>query len=128
MPSGPNVDIALATLGPTGYAIEPADGPLKNVNLPTSYDASPVVSRDGLSLYFSSSRPAPVGLGATNIWVATRTSRGVPFNSPVIVANVNSPAEEYPGFISGDGCRLYMSSTRAGGRGGQDLYVASKPR
>lgn len=123
--SGPDIDISLATLVAGGYAIEPPAGQLVNVNS-TSYDGSPVISKDGLALYFSSSRPA--ALGATNIWVATRVSRAVPFNKPVIVANVNSAAEEYPGFISGDGCRLYLSSKRAGGRGGQDLYVATKPR
>ena len=126
VPNGPNIDISLARLEPgVGYVIEGPTGTLANVNSPT-YDGSPVISKNGLALYFSSDRPG--SLAGTNIWVATRGSRGVAFNAPVIVANVSSAANEYPGFISGDGCRLYLVSTRAGGAGGQDIYVATRPR
>jgi Tol biopolymer transport system component len=124
VPSGADVDIALATLEPgLGYAIDSSK--LVNVNSPT-YDGSPVISKNGLALYFTSSRAAPKG--GTNIWVATRPSRNDAFTTPVIVANVNSDGNEYPGFISGDGCRLYLSSERPGGLGNHDIYVATKPK
>ena len=122
-----NTDISVATLTMgVGYVIDPPDGQLEKVNLATSIEASPVISKNGLALYFASDRPGgPLG---RNIWVATRSARGGKFNVPVIVANVNSDGRDYPGFISSDGCRLYLASDRAGGMGAADIYVAKKPK
>lgn len=118
-----NIDIALATLNPTtGYVIATVD----SVNT-GSYDGSPVISKNGLALYFASGRPSGGPLG-NNIWVATRATPTAPFNAAVLVANVNSDSGEYPGFISGDGCRLYLVSDRPSGQGGQDIYVATRPK
>lgn len=99
---------------------------ITSVNTP-SFDLSPVISKNGLALYFSSNRAAPGHLG-TNIWVATRATPSADFNAPVIVANVNSDVSDYLGFISGDGCRLYLVSDRPSGKGGQDIYLASRPK
>ena len=121
-----SIDLALATLvAGTGYVIEPPTGNLRNVNLSTSFEGYPVISKNGLAIYFASDRP---GVGLLDIYVATRGSKTDPFNAPVIVENVNSSANDYPGFISEDGCRLYLSSARVGGVGGQDLYVATRPK
>ena len=122
-PAMNNIDIALATLNATaGYVIATVD----SVNT-ASYDGSPVISKNGLALYFSSNRPSGGPLG-TNIWVATRATPTGTFNPAVLVANVSSDSNEYPGFISGDGCRLYLVSDRPGGQGGQDVYVATRPK
>lgn len=119
----PTIDIFLATLTPgTGYVItKPA-----NINSPDA-DNSPVITKNGLALYFQSARPIAAGRTDTNVWVATRSSPMAPFNAPVVVANVNSTDNEYPGFISADGCRLYISSRRPG-LGGEDMYVAIRPK
>lgn len=121
-----DTDIAVATLDPqTGYVVDPPTGQLEKVNS-SFYDASPVISQNGLALYFSSDRPG-AGFMGTNIWLATRTVNQGKFNTIVPVKNVSSDGNDYPGFISADGCRLYLASTRAGGKGGQDIYVATRP-
>lgn len=119
-PSVNNIDISVATNVPgTGYVIS-------SVVQNPAYDGSPVVSHDGLTLYFSSDRAGAANSG-TNIWVATRGALTDPFGEPVPIKPVNSDANEYPGWISRDGCRLYLVSTRPGGKGNQDVYVATRP-
>ena len=119
-PSVNNIDISVATNVPgTGYVIS-------SVVQNAAYDGSPVVSYNGLTLYFSSDRPGAANAG-TNIWVATRGALTDPFGEPVPIKPVNSDANEYPGWISRDGCRLYFVSTRPGGKGNQDVYVATRP-
>ena len=41
---------------------------------------------------------------------------------------VNSAQGDEPGWISADGCRLYLYSNRPGGMGMQDIYVAKRPK
>jgi hypothetical protein len=86
----------------------------------------PVISKDGLTIYFASDKIA--GLGGLNIWVASRASKNGTFNVPSLVPNVNTEFDETPTFISNDGCRLYISTSRPGGPGKQDVYVATRPK
>lgn len=100
---------------------------LANVN-GTTDEFSPVVSKNGLVLYFASTRSTSgTGTSDTNIWVATRATTTADFGMPTQVLNVNSPESDEPGWISGDGCRLYLYSTRPNGAGLQDIYVARRP-
>jgi hypothetical protein len=85
-------------------------------------DLSPELSKDGLSLYFGSNRPG--GVGANDIWVASRASVDAPWEAPVNLAQLNSPASENGAHVSRDGHLLYFTSARAGGLGGNDLYVS----
>src|SRR5439155_15168626 len=51
----------------------------------TTYnETAPTVSKDGLSLYFSSNRPCGEGDAVLdlNVWVARRASSAAPWNSP----------------------------------------------
>jgi hypothetical protein len=84
-------------------------------------EGDPVLSADGLTLFFRSDRAA--GFGSFNIFVATRSTTADEFGAPVLVDNVNSDGEDGPSWISLDGCRLYLSSDRAGSN---DLYVATR--
>jgi hypothetical protein len=84
-------------------------------------DGDPVVSADGLTIYFRSNRPAAIA--GFNIHVATRASTADAFGTPVLVDNVNSAADDGPSWISLDGCRLYMASDIAGSN---DVYVATR--
>jgi len=89
----------------------------------TSDDGDPVIAPDGLTIYFRSSRPAtPLGY---NIYVATRTTTAGSFGSAQLVPNVNSDSDDGPSWISPDGCRLYISSARAGTN---DIYVSTRGR
>jgi hypothetical protein len=45
------------------------------------------------------------------------------------VLNVNSPMNDEPSWVSNDGCRPYIQSSRtAGAVGMQDIYVATRPK
>jgi hypothetical protein len=68
--------------------------------------------------------------GARHIFQATRASDAGSFANETAVAELNSTAEDLPGWLSPDGCRLYFSSNRSGtgGAGGHDLYVATRGR
>jgi hypothetical protein len=98
-------------------------GPI--VNSP-SYEYNPVISPDGLSLYFMSSRPGGFGLG--DIWVSTRPVSNDPWREPVNLGSmINSPASETRATLSADGLELYFcASGRTGGHGDSDLWVATR--
>jgi hypothetical protein len=89
-------------------------------------DASPVLSGDGLTLYFASKRTDPAARGNDDIWVARRTAVGDPFGAPVPVTELNSAAADGPRWLSSDGCTLYFTSDRNGGQGGYDVYTATR--
>ncbi len=132
-------------------------------------DGNPLVSRDGLELYFYSNRP--YGYGGDDVWVSKRARTADPWGPPVNVGpGVNTTGNEYADSISSDGLTLYISawgglrlatrptkdapwgprgnvvpglevgflvlslddlelycgSNRAGGQGGQDIYVSTR--
>ena len=84
------------------------------------FDSDPVLSADGLTLYFASTR----GVADIDVLVATRPTTSSEFGAPRRLANVNTPNTDAPSWISVDQCRLYISSDRAGT---PDLYVATRP-
>ncbi len=86
-----------------------------------SAEGDPVLSSDGLTIYFRSDRPSPIG--AFDIYVATRPTTAVSFGTPTLVPNVNSPADDGPSYISANDCRLYISSDRDGNN---DIFVATR--
>lgn len=120
---GGNFDVHVAKKVQGNYVITQ----LANVNS-SAGEYAPVVSKNGLVLYFSSQRTV-AGKNDENIWVATRAKTTDDFGPPAYVTNVNQPGSaEEPGWISNDGCRLYFTSNRAGGAGQQDIYVATRPK
>lgn len=86
-------------------------------------EESVAVSKDGLTVFFASSRTG--GPGQLDIWTARRNSRSEKFTGVALVKNVNSNVVEWPSFVSADGCRLYFGSDRTGDG---DLYVATRGR
>ncbi|MBX3198923.1 MAG: PD40 domain-containing protein [Labilithrix sp.] len=69
-------------------------------------DDAPVISSDGLTLYFSSTR------GATNntsdIWVARRAAESAPWKTPEPMTSLNTASVDAPSWLSPDGCELYF--------------------
>jgi Tol biopolymer transport system component len=99
---------------------------LGGVSLPfPSHDQEPYISKDGLSLLFASNRSG--GAGDFDIWVASRPDFTSPFNPPVNVAEINSPFEDSAPTLTADGLTIYFHSTRPGGVGGFDLWMATRP-
>jgi len=105
----------------------PFGRPRNLVELNTPFhDHAPCVSSDGGILFFASNRPG--GAGGEDIWVALRDESTGLFGNARPVDDVNSTAVEKAPEISADGGRLYFRSTRAGGAGRADLYVAARRR
>jgi hypothetical protein len=114
-------------------AINRADGPRfsewsEPVNLGTPInstfsDRHPAISKNGLSLYFTSDRPG--GYGGDDIWVSQRASAydiwGAPQN---LGALVNTAGTEYSPTFTRDGHWLFFISTRLGGYGGEDIWAS----
>ncbi len=108
-----------------GGVFGPAEG-LAGVNSPTANDGQPNLRRDGLVLFFFSTRPG--GLGMQDLYSATRASVHEPWSTPVNLGPlVNSPAPDTRPSLSWDGTTLYFGSGRPGGEGDSDLYVTTRP-
>ncbi len=101
---------------------------LTNLNT-NMVDGHPVLSHDGLTLYWSSTRTDGGALGGTDIWAATRLSTAGSFGTPVRVPELSSSSNESVSWISPDSCTIYLQSDRQGpgSVGAQDIYVAVKP-
>lgn len=88
-------------------------------------DGCPAISRDGLTLFFASTRPG--GAGSFDIYVSERPRTDAPWGPPVNVGtHVNSAAGEICPALAYSRRSLYFVSNRPGGCGGQDLYVARR--
>lgn len=91
-------------------------------------EAGVYLSRDGLSLYFGSTRPGGVGpVNTFDIWVSHRASIGEPWGPPVNLGSpVNTANNEQTPTLTLDGHRLYFARDGLGGYGSQDLYVSRR--
>ena len=87
-------------------------------------DQGTSVSKDGLSLYFHCGN-CPGNVGGADIYVSQRASRDEAWGPPQRLGpNINTAANEQAPRLSRDGHRLFFHSDRAGGIGGQDIYVS----
>jgi len=92
------------------------------INSPGAEQA-PTLSADGLSLYFASDRLG--GLGGVDLWVSHRDNPESPWEMPINLGSpINSPDVESGPNLSIDGHLLFFQSSRLGGEGSNDLYVA----
>jgi Tol biopolymer transport system component len=92
------------------------------VNSPAP-DIAPTISKNELSLYFSSTRPG--GSGGFDIWVSQRARRQDPWGPPQnLGAAINTASNDQGTALSRDGHLLFFVSDRPGGYGGQDIWVS----
>ncbi|MBX3234332.1 MAG: PD40 domain-containing protein [Labilithrix sp.] len=87
-------------------------------------DGGVALTSDRLTLFFSSNRPGSAGVN--DIWVTKRAAVESPFGAAKRVTELASPDADRPGWVSVDGCRLYMA------RGSEvttigAIYVATRP-
>ena len=118
-------DIYIATRETTAQPFGPAQNLGPSINSLGFGDYSPDLSLDGLTLYFSSSRPG--GLGEADLYVTTRESIDDPWEPPQnLGANVNTPYFEGQPSISANGKTLYWDSVRPDGLGDFDIWMATR--
>lgn len=93
-------------------------------------DITPEISKDGLSLYFSSTRPG--GFGSNDLWVSRRacTDTSDPdcsWAAPVNLGpTINTAGIDAAPHLSQDGHLLFFTSVRPGGVGGNDIWVSRR--
>ncbi|HEY3221563.1 MAG TPA: hypothetical protein VGJ80_12595 [Gemmatimonadales bacterium] len=91
----------------------------------TFNEQGPTLSNDELSLYFGSDRPG--GIGGFDIWVSHRACKDCAWETPVNVGpGVNTSSDETGPGLSIDGHLLFFRSTRPGGPGLGDVYLAKR--
>ena len=84
-------------------------------------DSGPAVSKDGLALYFYSTRAG--GVGGEDIYVSYRASSDAPWGTPVnLGTTINTGANERVPAFSRDGHWMFFASNRSGGVGGLDIW------
>jgi Tol biopolymer transport system component/tetratricopeptide (TPR) repeat protein len=93
--------------------------------LDPAYDSIDCFSYDGSEMYISTNRPG--GQGNLDVWALSRASIDVDWGPPENLGPaVNSPKYDGNASISTDGLTLYFCSNRAGGYGGQDIYMTTR--
>ena len=81
------------------------------------------IRRDGLEIFFASSRPGGLNNPTFDIWTSTRDSISASWKTPVLAPGINSLANERFPKLAPDGSVLYLTSDRSGGF---DLYSATR--
>jgi len=85
------------------------------------WESTPSLSFDGLTIYFSSTRPG--GYGGSDIWKSYWTPNG--FSAPINLGpTINTAGNEQTPFIHPDNQTLYFSSNGRPGMGGFDFYYS----
>jgi Tol biopolymer transport system component len=98
---------------------------IATVSATNQLDTTPVLARDGLSLWFASGRGG--GLGGMDIFVATRATVTSAWSTPLPAEGVNSPQDDFPSSVTTDGLLLGLLSARMSGPPGTlDIFVATR--
>lgn len=111
-------DIVYSERQPDGSWSEPVA--LPGIINSSFQEKSITISKDESTLYFVSNRPG--GYGGTDIYRATKNSKGHWSNVKNLGPTINTPFDEEGPFIDYDGLTLYFSSQGHNGMGGHDIY------
>lgn len=120
-------DIYIATRSSvaTGFG---AASPVTGIDSDTSDEYSPVLSKDGLEMFFVSTRD---NSNSEDIWHAVRSSLTASWDAPTRVTELStsvSGINDAPNWLSPDRCTIIFTSPRAGGDGGgYDIWIAKRP-
>jgi hypothetical protein len=87
-------------------------------------DMYAVVTKDGLSVYFTSDRPG--GLGGDDLWVSRRENTKVPWGTPKNLSTLNTSAADSLAVLDTSENIMYFHSTRPGGCGAGDLWMSRR--
>jgi hypothetical protein len=119
---GIDEQLATATRDDRGAVFSPATA-LAAINSP-GQDGTPLLSADGLSLYFHSTREG--GVGNRDVWLSTRADAGAEFTAPTLVAGVNGADVDHLPWVSPDELTLLWATNRSGGVGQDDIWMARR--
>lgn len=94
------------------------------VNSPFS-EANAFLSKDELTLYFTSNRPG--GFGGLDIYVSHRASIYSAWQPPVNLGPpINTATSDFGPSLSVDEHLMFFASARPGGEGGADIYMSRR--
>jgi len=119
-------DVWITTKNWDGTFSTPTD--VKELNTAAT-ESRPTIRRNGLELYFTSTRPGSValnGVASSDVWIAQRKSTLDACLPPVNLGVLNTSATEAAPSVSPNARTLYFNSNRPGGYGGLDLYVTGQ--
>lgn len=94
-----------------------------------SNDMYATLSRDELTMYFSSDRPGGLGLGTDDLWVTTRASLDDLWEPPVNLSALNTSATDNLAVLSPDEHVMFFHSNRSGvcgGAGNGDIWMTRR--
>lgn len=117
-PAGGNVSVQHIWVATRASAADAFGDPVELSINSTVTDNDPTLTLDGRVLVWASNRTGDRGL-----WYATRADASQLWGTPAELTELNTTDSEDGAHVSADGCHLYFSSDRAGGEGGDDLYV-----
>lgn len=117
-PAGGNVSVQHIWVATRTSTADPFGAPVELAINSTVTDNDPTLTLDGRVLVWASNRTGDRGL-----WYATRADASQPWGTPAELTELNTTDSEDGAHVTADGCHLYFSSDRAGGEGGDDLYV-----
>jgi hypothetical protein len=111
--SSSSLPLRAATKGSTYYTFN-------NDRAVTIFDLTDfAISADEFTLYYSNYPNA-------DVFRTTRSSRNVPFDVGLPLANVNTTGPDIPLYVSPDDCFLYIRSNTAGTSEANDIWVARR--
>jgi len=87
-------------------------------------DTYAILSRDELTMYFTSDRPG--GLGGDDLWFTTRASLDGPWANPQNMSALNTSAADSLAVLSSDEHVMFFHSTRPGGCGAGDIWMTRR--
>jgi len=89
----------------------------------TEYEDALTVEPDELVAYFHSNRG---GSSVSHIYRTSRGSTSAPWGTPIELAELVSSYDDANPWISPDECTLYFDTSRPGGQGMYDVFVAQR--
>lgn len=123
-PVGASNDIFRVAVTNDGVTLGPAVA-VAELNDPAAFDQKVAVRTDGHELLLSSGRAGT--LGGLDLWVSTRQTPKDAWSTPVhLDGPVNTPDIDSQPSLSRDGRTLIFTSSRPGGSGGNDLWMATR--
>jgi hypothetical protein len=113
-------DLWVSTGGPVAWVAPVAVAALNSA----SSEDDPTISADRLEIIFVSAR-AP-SIGGSALWRSTRTSTAAAWTAPTRIAELDLAAQEHSPVLHSDNLTLTYASTRPGGVGSSDHYIARR--